>query len=252
MPEKVPYYRGVLILGASSDIASHLAGLFAVHTQKLYLSSRTPSHLDVRKEQLEVASQACQIHTLSLDAQDYASHQTLLKDILPLVDLVICAFGYLGDEQIARKDFDHLRKVVETNYLGMVSVLNLAADAFVTRGEGGNLVAISSVAGLRGRQVHCSYASAKAALNAYLSGLRQRLWPVGVHVMTVLPGLVRTKMTSGRKQHPLLSIGPELAAYQIYQACLKKKDIVYVGSMWRLIMFVLCHIPEVLFKRLRF
>ena len=254
MSKKKPSYRGVLIIGASSGIGSGLARLFAAHTEKLFLSSRFIKSLLPLKQELETtAEQPFAVESLTLEARDYASHSILLKDILRQVDLVICAIGDPGDEKKAKQDFSYFQEITAVNYLGIVSILKLVEEAFIhNKVKSSSIVVISSVSALRGRKTHAAYGSAKAALHTYLSALRQRLYPYGAHVMTVLPGLVRTKMTAHRKQYPLLSVNSEQAAWQIYRACLKKKDVIYVSRIWRVLMFILDYVPERIFKRMRF
>ncbi|HTR29705.1 MAG TPA: SDR family NAD(P)-dependent oxidoreductase, partial [Puia sp.] len=112
---------------------------------------------------------------------------------------------------------------------------------------------ISSVAGERGRQSNYFYGSAKAGFTAYLSGLRNRLFHKGVHVLTVQPGFVNTKMTENMPLPgpALLVASPELVADVVYKAVIKKKNVVYVKWFWRWIMLLVKSIPESLFKKLK-
>ena len=108
---------------------------------------------------------------------------------------------------------------------------------------------ISSIAGDRGRQSNYAYGSAKAALNAFASGLRNRFFKQGVHVVTVKPGFLDTPMTWGM-QSPLIA-SREIAAEYIIYAMKVRKNIVYVPFFWRYIMLIIIHIPEAIFKRLK-
>ena len=108
---------------------------------------------------------------------------------------------------------------------------------------------ISSVAGDRGRQSNYVYGSAKAAVTTFLQGLRNRLHPAGVQVLTVKPGFVDTPMTSAFPKGPLWA-SPEQIARGIHRAIQKRKDVVYLPGFWRLIMRVIREIPEAVFKRL--
>ena len=110
---------------------------------------------------------------------------------------------------------------------------------------------ISSVAGERGRATNYIYGAAKAGFTAYLSGLRNRLAKTGVHVVTVLPGFVATKMTEGMDLPLRLTAQPGEVADAIVRAVERKTDVVYVRPIWRLVMFVIRSIPEFIFKRMR-
>jgi short-subunit dehydrogenase len=128
-------------------------------------------------------------------------------------------------------------------------MLNEAALRMERRGNG-CIIAISSVAGERGRASNYVYGSAKAGLTAFLSGLRNRLARKGVSVMTVKPGFIATKMTDGMNLPPWLTAQPDEVAAAIYRAHRSGRDILYVRPIWRPIMAVIRYIPEVLFKRL--
>ena len=106
------------------------------------------------------------------------------------------------------------------------------------------------MAGDRGRQSNYIYGSAKAGLTVFLSGLRNRLARKGVHVMTVKPGFVRTKMTEGLELPGILTAEPEQVAKAVYKGLEKKRNMVYVLWMWRCIMLMIRHIPEFIFKKM--
>jgi short-subunit dehydrogenase len=112
------------------------------------------------------------------------------------------------------------------------------------------MVGISSVAGDRGRKSNYIYGAAKAALTAYLSGLRNRLYELQVHVMTVKPGFVATKMTEGMDLPEKLTALPEEVARDIFSAQQKGKDVLYTKWMWRWVMLIIRNIPEFQFKKM--
>jgi len=164
-------------------------------------------------------------------------------------DLVICAFGYLGEQELAQDDFEQARRIIDTNYSGAVSILEVVAADFANRATG-VIVGIGSVAGDRGRQSNYIYGSAKGALAIYLAGLRNRLAKSGVHVATVKPGFVDTKMTAGLDLPPAITAQPEQIASDILKAVKKRRNIVYSLWIWRYIMLIIRSIPEMIFKRL--
>ena len=139
---------------------------------------------------------------------------------------------------------------MRTNYLGPALLLNALAERFAHRGSG-VLVGISSVAGDRGRAANYVYGSAKAGFTAFLSGLRNRLAPSGVHVVTVKPGFVRTRMTAGMDLSAGLTADPDEVAAAVVMAIRQRLDVVYVRRVWRAISLVLRAIPERFFKRMK-
>lgn len=165
------------------------------------------------------------------------------------LDAVLCAIGYLGKPQQAEHDLNEGQKIMMANYGGLIPVLSLAANYFELR-KYGSLVVISSVAGERGRASNYAYGAAKAAMTAYLSGLRARLSTTQVQVLTVLPGLVKTKMIAD-KVNPKPCATPEQVAADIVKAIHKKRDVIYSVWYWRYIMLGVKLLPEALFKRIR-
>ena len=100
--------------------------------------------------------------------------------------------GYLGEQKVSELSFKETQIVIDSNYTGNVSILNIIANDFEKRGHG-FICGVSSVAADRGRKSNYIYGSAKAGFTAYLSGLRNRLYNAKVHVLTVHPGFVATK-----------------------------------------------------------
>jgi decaprenylphospho-beta-D-erythro-pentofuranosid-2-ulose 2-reductase len=238
----------ILILGANSDIALATARQFAGKANAaVTLASRDLDTL--RKKATDLAIR-CQVRcdAVFFDATDCASHRAFYESLPAKPDVVVLAFGYLGDQKKAQDDFDEARNIIETNYTGAVSILELAAADMERRGRGW-IIGISSVAGDRGRQSNYIYGSAKGALTLYLGGLRNRLFKKNVHVMTVLPGFVRTKMTEGLGLPEKLVAEPAQVAEKIYDAY-RIRNILYSSIKWRVIMLAIKHIPESLFKRL--
>jgi short-subunit dehydrogenase len=155
------------------------------------------------------------------DALDFAGHKTFYQQVGISPDITVCVFGYLGEQEKAVADWKESEKIIQTNYTGAVSILNIIAEDYASKKQG-VIVGISSVAGERGRQSNYLYGSAKAGFTAYLSGLRNRLYKYNVHVVTVLPGFVNTKMTAELNLPPLLTANPQQVADAVEKAVRKK------------------------------
>lgn len=239
----------ILILGATSEVALALADLLAEQSCELVLAARNVSRLDPLKSDLAIRFNAS-VTLVEFDAVNYATHPQFVKQIGPMPDSVICFLGYLGDHTKALADWDECSRILATNYTGAISIMNIFANEFEARKQG-TLVGISSVAGERGRQSNYLYGSAKAGFTAYLSGLRNRLYKSSVHVLTVKPGFMQTKMLEGMKTPKLLTAQPREAALQIKRAIDKKKNVVYIFPIWKMVMLVIKNIPEPIFKRLK-
>jgi decaprenylphospho-beta-D-erythro-pentofuranosid-2-ulose 2-reductase len=239
----------VLILGASSDIADALASRFASAGYDIQLAARNAARLLPVQSDLSIRySVKCSIH--EFDAAQPGTHPGFLASLPTLPDITISVFGYLGDQIRAESDWEECQQILQVNYLGAVSILNLVANLYATRGQG-TIAGISSVAGERGRQSNYFYGSAKAGFTAYLSGLRNRLFSKNVHVLTIQPGFVYTKMTEGMPLPKILTATPKQVANKVYTAISKKYNIVYIKWFWRWIMLIIKSIPEPVFKKLK-
>jgi decaprenylphospho-beta-D-erythro-pentofuranosid-2-ulose 2-reductase len=241
--------RSILVLGATSDIGNALAAAFAREQFSLLLAGRDMEHLDRIQKDLAVRENA-DARTVFFDATDYESHYNFYNSLEPKPDVCACVFGYLGDQQEAESDWSESSRIIDVNYKGAVSILNIVSADFEKKGRG-TIIGISSVAGDRGRQSNFIYGSAKAAFTAYLSGLRSKLYRKGVHVITVKPGFVNTKMTEDLDLPQVLTAQPEAVGEAIFSAYEKKKDVIYVLPAWRMIMFVISSLPEFIFKRIK-
>jgi short-subunit dehydrogenase len=236
----------VLIIGAKSDIAKAIAKEYANNGYDLYLAARGVNKLESFAGSIMVKTQR-NIKLVELDILDYKSHQDFFIQVNENLVGVISAVGYLGDQKVAQHDFSEATKIIDTNYTGIVSLFNIIADDFEKR-RCGFIVGISSVAGDRGRKSNYIYGSAKAALTTYLSGLRSRLHNVQVHVLTVKPGFVDTKMTRGMDLSKKLTAQPEEVAADIYVAQKKKESVLYTKWIWKWIMIAIKTVPEWKFK----
>jgi short-subunit dehydrogenase len=182
----------------------------------------------------------------------YPSHAEFLRQVLRQTGElhgVVVAFGYLGEQERAARDFIESERIIARNFTGAVSILNHCADYFEQR-RAGFIIGISSVAGDLGRQSNYLYGSAKAGLSVYLQGLRNRLFFAGVRVLTIKPGFVDTPMTFGLPRLFLVA-SPEEVGEGIVRALRRGNEVVYLPWFWRWVMLALKLIPDRIRKRLK-
>lgn len=237
----------LLVLGANSDIAVATARRFAKEGWNIQLASRDVGNLSKEVSNLQLRY-GVEAREYFFDALNYASHRDFYASLGTKPDGVMVAFGLLGDQQTAQKEFTVAREIIELNYLGAVSILEVIAQDFEKRGTG-FIVGLSSVAGDRGRASNYIYGSAKAGFSAYLGGLRHRLCKAGVHVMTVKPGFVATKMTAGMDLPKKLLATPQEVADAISCGVRSQRNTIYAKKIWRFVMLIIIHLPELIFKK---
>ena len=239
----------VLILGATSDMASAIAAKFASNKYDIQLAARNVSQLTAIQSDLQIRYHvSCSLH--AFDALSFETHASFFDQLSVRPDVTVCVFGLLGENEAARKDWSQAASIIHTNFTGAVSILNVVSNYYQSV-QKGVIAGISSVAGERGRQSNYIYGSAKAGFTAYLSGLRNRLQKEHVHVLTVLPGFVYTKMTENLKLPRPLTAEPKEVADAVYKGIVNRQNVVYVRWMWRWIMLIIKLIPEPIFKKMK-
>lgn len=247
-PQRTPSFKTVLILGALSDVALALAEAYAAEGSRLMLAARRAERLDRVARDLRLRFEVT-IDVLEFDATAFDAHEAFTEQLPEIPDLVIVAFGYLGDQQKALGNFEEAHRILDANFTGAVSILNRLALRMA--GKGGVIAAMASVAGLRGRMSNFHYGSAKAGLITYLSGLRNWGFHHNLHVCTLIPGFMRTRMIAHMRTPDFLTLSPEQAALRIKKAIRRRRNVAYIGPVWWWVMAVIRLIPEPLFKRLK-
>lgn len=240
--------HNVLIVGATSAVASEVAVLYAGRGARLHLIGRSTSKLAALTQRLNAAT----FTTAVGDFTDYANNARLVEraiERLGGIDVVLIAHGSLGDQLRSEHDFEEAKAQVEANYLSVLSFVIPLANHLEQRGSG-HLAVISSVAGERGRPRNYTYGSAKGAITLYLQGLRSRLWPkVSVH--TIKLGPVDSPMTVDHPKNALFASCAQ-AAQLIVRAIDRGRAEVYVPWFWAPIMLAVRLMPERLFQRFAF
>jgi len=239
----------VLILGGRSDIGSAIAHRFATEGHPIQLAARRSDDLEMQKSDLELRYRI-PVTLHEFDTLETAAHAAFVAGLPELPEVAICVVGLLGRQQEDERDLEAAIRVMRSNYEGPAAALSVLASAFEARGSG-TIVGVSSVAGDRGRASNYIYGSAKAGFTAFLSGLRNRLAKKGVHVVTVKPGFVRTRMTEDMELPGRLTAEPSEVADAVYRAVVRGRDVVYVRPIWRIVMMVIRLIPEGIFKRMK-
>ncbi|KUN26280.1 short-chain dehydrogenase [Streptomyces antibioticus] len=241
--------QSLLVLGGTSEIALATARrLVARRTRTVWLAGRPSSALE--RSAADLRTLGADVRTVAFDALAPESHETALGKVFAEgdIDMVLLAFGVLGDQaHDEREPLDAVR-VAQTNYTGAVSAGLVSARALQTQGHG-SLVVLSSVAGERARRSNFIYGSSKAGLDAFAQGLGDALHGTGVHVMVVRPGFVRTKMTAGLPEAPLATT-PEEVATAVELGLRRRSETVWVPGVLRWVMSALRHVPREAFRRL--
>ncbi len=248
MKRAARFGTAALVLGATSDIGRAIARKLAAEVEVVQLAGRDAAGLEREAQDVRIRG-SVEVTMHRCDVLESDGGLSMLDSLDPLPDIAVCVIGRMDDQREAERSAQTAEAAMRTNYVAPAMLLGALAERFAERGAG-VLVGISSVAGDRGRKSNYVYGSAKAGLTAFLSGLRNRLAGAGVHVVTVKPGFVRTRMTDGMELPGALTAEPEDVAEAVCSAIRRRRDVIYVRGRWRLIMAIVRAIPERVFKRL--
>jgi short-subunit dehydrogenase len=237
--------KKAIIIGASSGIGK---GLTQVLSKEDYIIAITARRGDLLNE-LKAQNKAIK----SIKAFDVSDLGTIAQNLESLVqelgglDLVVISAG-TGDLN-QELDFELEKNTIQTNVLGFTFVADWAFNYFQTQ-KSGHLVAITSIAGLRGSRVAPAYNATKSYQINYLEGLRQKATKLklDIFVTDVRPGFVDTDMAKGEGKFWVSTV--EKASKQITDAIKKKKKIVYVTKRWLIIALILKCIPRAIYSRM--
>ena len=251
MKDAIGNVQRVLVLGGTSDIA--LATVIKLTEQRrdvlVTLAARPGERRAAAATELE--SLGLRVTEVDFDATDRSSYEkavTLAFDDGGDIDVVIVAFGLLGEQARAWREVDAALDLVQVNYAASVACGVLVGERLRAQGHGA-IVAMSSVAGERARKSNFVYGSTKAGLDVFYTGLGDALAADGIQVMVVRPGFVRSKMTEGLKAAPL-SQTPEQVADLIVAGLRAGRRTVWAPPAMRWVMSALRHLPHPVFSRL--
>ena len=251
MMDAVGTPSSVLVLGGTSDIGLAVVERLGVGTSlRVVLAARPSDRRDGALRRLTGAGHAAV--AVDFDAEDTASHARTVEQAFAGgdLDVVVVAVGLLGDQEQAWQDHDAAVRLLQVNATAAVSTGVLVAERLRRQGHG-TVVALSSVAAERARRSNFVYGAAKAAMDAFFTGLREALRPDGVRVLVVRPGFVRSRMTEGLPAVPLATT-PEAVADRVARALVQQREVVRVPAAFTPVMTVLRSLPSPVFRRLPF
>jgi decaprenylphospho-beta-D-erythro-pentofuranosid-2-ulose 2-reductase len=239
-----------LVLGGTSDIGRATARLLVREgTRRVILAGRDRATLQAAADELRAAG-AAEVEVVDFDASQSSAHGAFVDGLFDRfgdIDLVLLAFGVLGDQRRAEDQPAEAIEVLRTNFEGAVSVGLPVAQRLRAQGHG-HLAVLSSVAGERARRDNFIYGASKAGVDAFFQGLGDSMLGTGVHVMVVRPGRVRTKMTVGMPEVPFTT-DPDRVAADILAGLRRRAHTVWSPPILRGVMFGLRHLPRPLFRR---
>lgn len=232
-------HKTVLILGANSDVAKQCILQYLEKGFSIIAASRDLNSLKEFVKENTIDSS--RIILKYFDAVDFSSHQKFYDELPAKPNIVIYAAGFLIENQKALHDFESAKRMMEVNYMGAVSILNIVSmDQSSKNLE--RIIGLSSLSGVRGRKSNFIYGSTKSAFTQYLAGLRQELSSRKIIVNVLVSGYINTKINAGLQLNKNLLMEPDYVAKHIVNA---GTDFSIVPNFkWKMICYILKILPE--------
>ena len=232
-------------MGANSDVAKQAIKLYIAKGYTVLAASRSLGELQDFVEQENIP--ADRVRIVFFDATDFDSHGEFYRKLPDKPHIVVYAAGFLKSNEEAIADWKASYQMMNVNYCGAVSILNLIATDTQNR-HLERIVGLSSLSGVRGRKSNFIYGSTKSAFTQYLAGLRQYLAARNIIVNVVIAGYIRTKINAGLDLPENLLLEPEFVAKKVVHA--PDSFVIVPGLKWKLIYYILKALPEQIVARL--
>lgn len=192
-----------------------------------------------------------ELHALDFDATQPERHADVVSEAVKLVgdlDVVVAAFGVLGDQSAYEADPPRAAHNIAVNFGGLVSAGLAVASRLREQGHG-TLVVLSSVAGVRVRRGNMVYGAAKAGVDRFATTLGDALRGSGASVLVVRPGYVNTVMSRHLPPAPFPTTASDVAT-RVVAALNSGRETVWCPAVLRPLFGVLRVLPRPVWRRL--
>ena len=244
--------KRIVIIGATSSIAQECAKLWVKESPKnLILVVRDANKAQRVLDDLQVRSPQSKIEIVQTG---FVNPEEIEKTVGAIasqgtIDIALLAHGNLPEQSDCQNDLALCKETLEVNAISHV----LFAESLATVMEKvnqGTIAIIGSVAGDRGRKSNYVYGSAKGLVTRYAQGLQHRFASTSVEVVLIKPGPTDTPMTAAFKQKGVRLAPAANVAQTIVDGISKGKSVIYAPGKWKLIMLIIQHIPNFIFKKM--
>jgi hypothetical protein len=195
----------IFITGATSGLGEEMALEFARRGYAIAIAGRRIERLESLATRLRDLGAAAAL-AVPLDVTDYAAVEAALARVaseLGRLDIVVANAGVGYSLPAGRGKFELLRQTIDTDLTAAIATIEFALPILRAQG-GGQIVAITSVAGSRGMTYMGAYSAAKAGLHRYVQALRAELRGEPIVLTELAPGYIDTDMNRGMKSRPFV------------------------------------------------
>ncbi|MDE6534802.1 MAG: SDR family NAD(P)-dependent oxidoreductase [Muribaculaceae bacterium] len=239
--------KRILIMGATSGLGRGVAERFIADGWTVGVAGRNRQAL----ESLQGLAPD-RVFTGAIDIMSESAPKEMLELVTRMggIDIYLHCSGILRADDESMPIADEVL-TAETNAVGFTRMVGTAYKYFETSGRKGRLVAISSIAGIRGLESLPAYSASKAYDSTLLEALRQRSRRdgLGLKIVDIKPGWTRTPLlNSGRKY--LLEMDAERVIKSVYKATLYARRSVTIGLRWKILTALERLVPAWIYERL--
>ena len=233
-----------VVTGASSGIGRALAKRLAADGCKVGLVARRKEKLQALAEEIRTLGGAAEFACADVGerAPTLEAISELTRKLGP-VDLLIANAGVGMPTVVDPLNVHDTEEMNRINFLGVVHSVEGVLPAMLGR-RSGHLAAVSSLASYKGLPGESGYCASKAAVNAYMEGLRIQLRDRGIHVTTLCPGFVRTPMTEINEFHMPWLLEADEAARRMVRALHRRRKVYNFPWQLNLLMKLTRWLPD--------
>ncbi|MFH1045407.1 MAG: SDR family NAD(P)-dependent oxidoreductase [Candidatus Omnitrophota bacterium] len=242
MAENTLQKQKAIVIGASSGIGRALAKVFGEHGYAVGLAARRLELLHQLQKEIPA-----QTFIKRIDISKPEEAMPALRELIEEMrgaDVIVINSGINAHN--VSLEWPGENDTIKVNVAGFCAMANIALKYFEGKGAG-QLVGISSIAGLRGSATSPAYSASKAFVSNYLEGLRHRVSAKNIYISDIRPGLVDTEMIKGFSRLFWVASADQ-AARQILRAIQQKKSIAYITRRWLLIAWLLKIMPDWVYR----
>ncbi len=196
--------KSVLITGATRGLGKNLARQFAARGYRLALTGRKQADLD--RLGAELAGQAADIVLETLDVSDYGAIAGVIEACaarLGGLDIVVVNAGVAINSPVGKGHFEQVRQTIDVNLTAAIATCEAAVELFRKQGHG-QVVGITSVAGVRGMRGNGVYCATKAGFGRYLEAVRLETRRDSIVVTELAPGYIDTDLNRSIPNRPFV------------------------------------------------
>lgn len=258
MSNKAFIGKNVVITGASGGLGAALCSQYAALGAHIIAIDRDEHGL--RNLEAKLRANGAQITSLVCDLSDHEQVEAVLRermDSFHHIDVLIHNAGITHRSSFRTTNYSVIKKVIDVNLIASILLTKILLESLI-RAQG-QIIVISSVAGIAPLIARTGYASSKHGLHGFYESLRTEIEPLGVHVMLVCPTFIQTGIEKNAmnekgepSNHAQVRIGkwytPQEIATVIVRAAGKRKRILLIGKIAKTAYIISRLLPNVYSK----